>query len=190
MKILLCTNNRHKTKEFAKLLPDGVEMLTLADIDFTQPIDECGDTFEENAMIKARAVGKQECIVIADDSGLAVDSLGGAPGVHSAYYGGTHGDDEGNNVRLLRELEGEANRTARFVCVIACILPNGEEFTVRRECVGHILEAPSGEKGFGYDPLFFHEELGKTFAEMTSEEKSKVSHRGKAMEKLAHKLNL
>jgi len=188
MKILLCTNNRHKADEFAAMFPAGTEMLTLADIGFTDPIDEYGGTFEENALIKARAVGQQDCIIIADDSGLAVDALGGAPGVHSAYYGGTHGDDEANNARLLRELAGVTDRTARFVCVIACILPNGEEFTVRGECVGRILEEANGEGGFGYDPLFWHDGLGKTFAQSSGEEKASASHRGVAIRLLVERL--
>jgi len=171
------------------MFPAGVEVLTLADIGFTAPIDECGDTFEANALIKARAVGRQDCVVIADDSGLAVDALGGAPGVHSAYYGGTHGDDAGNNARLLRELEGVTDRTARFVCVIACILPSGEEFTLRGECVGRILEAAEGEGGFGYDPLFWHEGLGKSFATASGEEKARVSHRGAAARALVERIS-
>ena len=164
------------------MLGDGIKVLSLDDIGFSGDIDENGDTFEENAMIKARAVSALGYIGVGDDSGLAVNALGGAPGVYSARYAGEHGNDEANNEKLLSELSGNADRGAAFVCAVACAFPGGEkDFTVRGECKGEILFEYKGAGGFGYDPLFLYPPLGKTFAELSMSEKNDISHRGNAM---------
>ena len=188
MKIVFASNNAGKIREVQKILgecfaTDDVTVLSLKDIGFTDDIVEDGATFEENALIKARAVAKLGYFCIADDSGLEVDALNGAPGIYSARYSGVHGDDAANNLLVLKNLEGVADdaRTARFTCAIACVLPNGEEFTVRASCEGRILHAEEGSGGFGYDPLFYVEQYGKTLASVTPEEKNAISHRGKAL---------
>ena len=135
-----------------------------------------------------RAAAKSGYIGVGDDSGLTVDALGGAPGIYSARYAGTHGDDAANNALLLRNLENVGERTAHFVCCIACVFPDGESFTAEGITDGSILYAPQGTDGFGYDPLFFCPETGKTFASMTQEEKNAVSHRGKAIRLFADRL--
>lgn len=198
MEILVATNNKKKLSEINAILgglvPD-LKLLSLKDIGFSEDIVEDADTFEGNAMIKTNALAAYGYITIADDSGLSVDYLDGAPGVYSARYAGEPCDDERNNEKLLANLEGVPyeNRKARFVSVIACRFPSGEEFTVRGECHGVILESPRGEAGFGYDPLFYYEDFQKTFAELSSEEKNKISHRGKALEEFvkafAEKIN-
>ena len=136
------------------------------------------------------AIADDRIPALADDSGLAVDALDGAPGVYSARYAGGHGDDAANNACLLRNLSDipVKERTARFVCCIACVFPDGREITVRGETEGLILDDPRGDGGFGYDPYFYYEPYGKTFAEMTADEKNAISHRGKAVAKLAEKL--
>ena len=150
---------------------------------FTEDIEENGTTFYENAYIKANALKNEAWFAIADDSGLEVDALDGRPGVYSARYAGEPCNDANNNARLLSELSGvpAEGRTGRYVSVIACIDPSGNEFFVRGTCEGILLEEPRGNGGFGYDPLFYVPELGKTFAEVTPEEKDAVSHRGKAI---------
>ena len=188
MKIVFASNNRGKIREVEKILaecfaPDAVEVLSLRDIGFTEDIVEDGVTFEENALIKARAVASLGYLTIADDSGLEVDALDGAPGVYSARYSGGHGNDAENNLLVLKNLTGvpDEKRTARFTCAIACAMPSGESFTVRASCEGRILHGEEGEGGFGYDPLFYVEEYGKTLASVTPEEKNAISHRGKAL---------
>lgn len=195
MKIVLATKNRHKIKEYEALLArhvKGIELLSLDDVGITGEVEESGDTFYENAMLKARAASGAGYISIADDSGLMVAALGGAPGVRSARYAGAHGDDAANNALLLKNLEGVADRSAEFVCAIACAIPNSDgsgDFVVQGVAPGEILCEPRGEGGFGYDPLFWYDALGKTYAEMTPEEKNTVSHRAIAVEALAEKLN-
>lgn len=192
--IVLASANRNKIRELQALLTkeigDGFTVLSLSDIGFKGEIDENGKTFEENAMIKARAVAKLGYIGVGDDSGLSVNALSGAPGVFSARYAGEHGNDALNNEKLLREMEGTGDRRASFVCVLACAFPEDEKknFTVRGECPGDILLAARGTDGFGYDPLFFYPPLGKTFAELTVKEKNEISHRGRAMRLFAEKL--
>ncbi len=191
MEIVLATHNKNKVKEIQSVLSDifdGCEVLTATEVGVTDDIVEDGETFEENAMIKARAVWKKGRIAISDDSGLCVNALGGAPGVYSARYAGEPCDTPKNNSKLLSELKGKSDRSAYFVCTIACILPNGESFTVRGTADGVILESEKGNAGFGYDPLFFYEPLGKTFAELTKEEKHEISHRGNALHMLADEL--
>jgi XTP/dITP diphosphohydrolase len=150
-------------------------------------IPETGETFEDNALIKARAVSEATgLIAVADDSGVVVDALGGAPGVYSARYSGQGATDERNNAKLLGELDGvdEPARTARFVSVVAAWAPDGRSLTARGEWEGRVLAAPRGAGGFGYDPLFFDPEVGLTAAEMTRQAKNGRSHRGKALRKL------
>lgn len=188
MKIVFASNNAGKIREVEKILaecfaPDPIEVLSLRDIGFTEDIVEDGETFEENALIKARTVAALGYLTIADDSGLEVDALDGAPGVYSARYSGGHGNDAENNLLVLKNLAGvpDEKRTARFTCAIACATPAGDTFTVRASCEGRILHAEEGKGGFGYDPLFYVEEYGKTLASVTPEEKNAISHRGKAL---------
>ena len=189
MKIVLASHNKHKIAELQTLLRQyipTVELLSLGDFGLNDEIVEDGATFEENALIKARYAARSGYIGIGDDSGLCVESLGGAPGIYSARFAGEDGNTAKNNEKLLLELKGKTDRRAKFVCVIACVMPDGEEFTVRGEAHGEIIETYKGEGGFGYDPLFRYGD--KTFAEMTSDEKNLVSHRGRAIKKFAEEL--
>ena len=190
MKILLASNNAHKIAEIKAILRrdvgESIELLSLSDVGFHEEIKENGSTFEENALIKARAGAKTGYICMADDSGLSVDALSGAPGVYSARYAGEPSNTENNNKKLLSALKGVEDRGAAFVSVIALVFPKeGTGFTVRGECRGVILDELRGNGGFGYDPLFFREEENKTFAELTAEEKNRVSHRARSMELFA-----
>ncbi|MFA5561350.1 MAG: RdgB/HAM1 family non-canonical purine NTP pyrophosphatase [Eubacteriales bacterium] len=188
-KLLLATHNDHKVREFRALLAgDPVtrarfEVYSLSDIGFHGEIAENGATFEENALIKAQAVAREGYLSVADDSGLEVDVLHGAPGVHSARYADPNrADDAANNALLLARLSDvpAPQRSARFVCAIACVYPDGTFFTVRGSCEGRITRQPQGQGGFGYDPLFYVPALGRTFAQLTGEEKNNISHRGRA----------
>ena len=168
----------------------GVHILSLDDVGYVGDIEENGETYEENALTKARTAveaGGGRYAAIADDSGLSVDALNGAPGVYSARYAGGHGDDAANNALLLKNLADvpAAERTARFVCCIALVYPDGREMTVRGETEGVIIDEARGEGGFGYDPYFYYEPFGKTFSELSAEEKNAISHRGKAIAKVA-----
>lgn len=184
MKIFIATKNQKKLKELERILiPMGFEVLSQKDFseDFPEPIED-GTTFEENAIIKAKDGLKNTGLIsVADDSGICVDYLGGAPGIYSARYSGEHGDDESNNQKLLSELAGVPmeKRTGRYVAAIACVFPDGKQFTVRGECEGKIAFEPRGTGGFGYDPYFISE-LGY-MAELTPEQKDSISHRGKAL---------
>jgi XTP/dITP diphosphohydrolase len=191
----MASNNRHKIVEIEaflkKLCPfdehgEAFEYLSLADINFTDDIVEDGDTFEANALIKARTVAKLGYIGVADDSGLCVDALNGEPGVYSARYAGGH-DDADNNAKLIEKMKDvpTEKRTGHFVSVIACVFPDGTELVARGECPGRILYEYRGNGGFGYDPLFLYEPMDKTFAEMNAEEKNGISHRANAMAKFA-----
>ena len=182
-KFIVASHNKKKLNELTRILkPMGFDVVCPSDIKGGVPdVDENGTTFEENALLKARSAC--ECSgfpAIADDSGLCVDALDGAPGIYSARYAGT-GKDEDNNALLLKNLKGlpKEKRTCRFVSSIACVFPDGREFTVRGACEGYILEAPQGDGGFGYDPLFMTE-FG-CFGTMTAEEKDAVSHRHNAI---------
>lgn len=191
MKMVLASRNHHKICELEALLSayvDGIEILSLDEVGITGEIEEDGTTFEENALIKARAAAASGYIGLGDDSGLAVRALGGAPGIYSARYAGEHGNTEENNALLLKNMEGVTDRYAEFVCVIACVLPSGEEFFVRGSAPGEILSEYHGQGGFGYDPLFLDPKMGKTFAEMSAEEKNAVSHRGNAVALFAKEL--
>lgn len=186
IKFLLASQNQNKVREFRTIMESlresigEFELYSLRDIGSLDDVVEDGTTYEENAMIKAKAGAALGYITFADDSGLSVDALGGAPGIFSARYSGEHGNDEENNRLLLKNLENVDDRTARYVCAIACAFPNGEEFVVRGECEGVILREYRGNSGFGYDPLFYVPQLNKTFAEITLDEKNKLSHRGVA----------
>lgn len=183
--IVITTNNAGKAREYGEMLsPLGINVKTLADFPHFA-IDENGQTFQENALIKARTSVKQLGLpVMADDSGLMVDALDGAPGVHSARYAGDH-DDQANNRKLLRELAGvdDLYRTAYFHTTIVGLKPNGDQLVAEGRVDGHILRNPQGSNGFGYDPLFYVDELGCAMATLTDEQKNAVSHRGRALRK-------
>ncbi|MGM9949385.1 MAG: XTP/dITP diphosphatase [Lysinibacillus sp.] len=186
--VVIATKNKGKAKDFEALFtPLGYEVVTMFDVAPDMEIEETGTTFEENAVLKAETLSKAlGTIVIADDSGLAVDALDGAPGVYSARYAGDH-DDEANIVKVLENLKGlpEEKRTARFMCALAIAGPNLETTTVFGSCEGVILEEKRGTNGFGYDPIFFVPALNRAMAELTPEEKGAISHRGNAIRKLA-----
>ena len=190
MKIVLASRNKHKIEEWQATLKkyiDGVEILSLDEVGIFEDIVEDGDTFEENALIKARAAAKSGYIGVGEDSGLEVTALGGEPGVYSARYAGEHGNDAANNELLLSRLADKTDRSARFVCAIGCVFPDGEE-VFRGETEGVIIDEYRGAGGFGYDPLFLYEPMGKTFSEMSGEEKNSISHRGRAIEIFAKAL--
>lgn len=188
--VVLASRNRGKLKELDRLLREELgELVTLRsldDIGFCGDIEENGKTFAENALIKANAVAARGVIALADDSGLCVDALGGAPGVLSARFAGVHGDDAANNRLLLERLKDKHDRSAAFVTVFACAFPDGREPVVATGRVeGEILQAPRGAGGFGYDPLFYYPPFEKTFAELSAEEKNSISHRGVAVRNFA-----
>ena len=191
MELVIASRNQKKIRELEALLSryvSGVKLLSLDDVGIEGDIEEDGVTFSENALIKARAAATSGKIGVGDDSGLCVNALGGAPGIFSARYAGGHGDDEANNEKLLRELSDKEDRSAAFVCTIACVTPDGREFFVEGRAEGVILREASGKNGFGYDPLFYFPPLDKTFAELTPEEKNNVSHRAHAVEAFADAL--
>lgn len=213
MKIILSSRNQKKIRELRELFANaqlsGVEIGSLDDIGVYGDTEENGTSFEENSLIKACVPAKLGYIGIADDSGLCVDALGGAPGIYSARYSGEHATDAENNAKLLSELDGipDDRRTARFVCAVSCVFPENfgvetdafslsdtsgkypgitgglKSFCVRGECEGVILKSPRGENGFGYDPLFYIPDKGRSFSELSSAEKGEISHRGNAMKK-------
>lgn len=189
LKLVLASKNEKKLKEMRDILAHlGVEVCLQSEVGVDVDVEETGTTFEENSLLKARAVMEASGLpAIADDSGLCVDALGGAPGVYSARYGGEGLDDVGRYRLLLENMKGQP-RAARFVSVITCCFPNGDVLTSRGECPGTIAFAPQGEGGFGYDPIFFVPSLKKTFAQLTAEEKNAISHRGKALEAFQTKL--
>ena len=191
MKIVFASGNKHKIQDFSaiirKYIPD-IEILSMKDVGIFDDIVEDGVTFEENAMIKAKAVASHGYIGVGDDSGLTVEALGGAPGIYSARYAGEHGNDAANNAKLLDDLRDKEDKSACFVCAFACVLPDGREFSVEGKADGVIIEKASGNGGFGYDPIFYLPSLGKTFADLSAEEKNRVSHRGLAVEAFAKKL--
>ncbi|WP_312048546.1 XTP/dITP diphosphatase [Exiguobacterium profundum] len=186
MKLIIATHNPGKVKELEGMLtPLGFEVESLLDYPDAPETDETGKTFEENAALKAtEAAAYFGHAVLADDSGLEVDALDGAPGVYSARFAGPEKSDEANNALLLEKLNGETNRTARFVCALCLAKSSGETLTVRGTIEGTIGYSPQGENGFGYDPLFIVPSLHKTAAELERDEKAVVSHRGQALRKL------
>ena len=190
MKFVLATHNPGKLKEMGDILARfGVEVVSPKDLGITVDVEETGATFAENAMLKAKAIcAAAKLPAIADDSGLCVDALNGGPGVYSARYGGEGLDDKGRYMLLLNSMRGQPTRAAHFACAIACVFPNGDELTAEGRCDGTIAFAPIGEGGFGYDPVFFVPELKKTFGQLTAEEKSAISHRGRALAAFVEKL--
>ena len=191
MDLLLATRNQHKTREFAQLLGRNFTVQDLTSKSDVPAIIESGTTFEENAALKAVTISKifLNEIVVADDSGLEVEALGGVPGIFSARYAGENANDRRNVEKLLRELQDARDRSARFYCVIA-LAKNGQLMTtVAGEVAGTITKSPRGENGFGYDPIFVPNEFSETFAELTSETKNKISHRAQAAAALVRHFN-
>lgn len=191
-KIIFATGNAGKIKEIQMIMEDtGMEVLSMKEAGITVDVEENGATYEENALIKARAVAeKTDCIVMADDSGLEIDYLNKEPGIYSARYMGEDTSYHIKNHNLIERLAGvpDEQRTARFVCAIAAILPDGKELTTRATIEGRIGYEEKGENGFGYDPIFYVPQFGRTTAELTEEEKNQVSHRGKALELMKEEL--
>lgn len=190
--LVLATRNQGKIKEFRRILDSisngAINLVGLEDFPHTSDVEETGTTFKENALLKARSVCSETGLpAIADDSGLCVDALDGAPGIYSARYAGTHGDDKANNVKLLKELQNvpEEKRSAHFTCAAALVLPDGKEVVCEEIFKGSILFAPIGDQGFGYDPLFRPEGLAISSAQMSAEEKDSISHRGKSLRAIA-----
>lgn len=186
--LILATNNKNKIREMKKVL-EGMDLEVLGQreaLGEDLEVDEIGETLYENAVLKARGVFEKikDAYVLADDTGLFVESLNGAPGVHSARYGGIAHDDERNKRKLLKELEKFSNRKAYFETVLVLMTPDDEEILLRGRCDGVITTKEEGENGFGYDPIFLPEEGTVTFANMTEDEKNKISHRGRAMRSL------
>lgn len=189
MKIVFATNNAHKLSEVKAVLGDGYELVTLKEVGITEDIPETGDTLDENASLKARYVYERTGLdCFADDTGLEVEALGGAPGVRSARYATDGHDFAANNRKLLKELDGVTNRSARFRTVIS-LIASGEEIQVEGVVNGVIALSESGSEGFGYDPLFIPEGKEVTFAEMSADEKNSISHRGRAVAELVKVLH-
>ncbi|MCR5000093.1 MAG: XTP/dITP diphosphatase [Lachnospiraceae bacterium] len=188
-KVILATGNQNKVREVRQIL-DGLDLdvRTMKEEGIASNPEETGTTFEENAMIKAQAIADlaKDAIVLADDSGLEIDYLGGEPGIYSARYLGEDTSYDIKNAKLIERLDGvpKEDRTARFVCAMACILPNGKSFTTRGTIEGYIGWEPAGENGFGYDPIFYVDEYGCSTAQMTAEQKNAISHRGNALRAL------
>lgn len=190
MKFVLATHNPHKIHEMSEILGKyGVEVVSPRELGLVVDVEETGTTFAENAMLKAKAICELAGLpAIADDSGLCVDALNGGPGVYSARYGGEELDDKGRYTLLLQNMRGQTTRAAHFACAIACAFPNGDTITAEGRCDGTIAFAPMGDDGFGYNPVFFVPEKAKTFAQMTLEERTEISHRGRALANFAEKL--
>lgn len=191
MKLLIASNNQHKIDEIKQILGNKFEqILSLSEAGIVCDPEENGNTFLDNALIKVRAVAKlTDMPVLGDDTGLCVDALNGAPGVHSARFAGDH-DNAKNRAKLLYELQDETNRKAHFSTAVALLYPDGRLVTAEGRVDGEILHTEVGANGFGYDSLFYCNEIGKTFAEATAEEKNAVSHRGRALQNLANKLEM
>jgi len=190
MKLAIATNNQHKLQEIKAVLGGQFEqLLSLKDLGIDVDVEETGSTLEENALIKARAI-ENICHIptLADDTGLMVEALNGAPGVYSARYAGEEHNDANNRALLLKNLKGQENRKAHFATVIAIVFPNGDFITSNGRVEGEILQEERGNEGFGYDSLFYSYELGKTFAQASQEEKNSVSHRGRALRNMVEKL--
>lgn len=190
MRVVAATKNSGKIKEISEILGElGFEVVSQIEAGIDVEVFETGKSFLENAEIKARAVALLcDDAVLADDSGLCVDALDGAPGIYSARYAGENASDRDKIDKLLSELDGEMNREAHFETAVVFILPDGRELNARGVVTGRITTEPSGEGGFGYDPIFFSTELGKTFGDCTDEEKNAVSHRSRAIKELLGKL--
>lgn len=191
MKLIIASNNKHKIFEIKKMLGGKfAEILSLAEAKIDHETIEDGETFIENAFKKAREIAEiSGCAALADDSGICVDALDGAPGVYSARFSGVHGNDEDNNKLLLEKLRGRADRGAHYTCAMALVFPDGREISAEGYMYGDITEAPRGNAGFGYDPLFVPTGETRTVAEMTNDEKNAISHRAKALNELLEKLS-
>lgn len=188
--IVVASNNAHKLREIAQIFPE-YEIVSQREAGFNDEVEETGVTFEENALIKARAACSALGLpVLADDSGICVEALEGAPGVYSARYCGWHADDKSNRALLLKNMEGKDNRTAYFCSSIALVFPDGKELTAEGRTYGKLLTAECGDGGFGYDPIFFSDDLQKSFGVATAEEKNSVSHRYRALCALREKAGL
>ena len=184
MRLVVATGNAHKLREIAEIFTE-FEVVSQKEMGFNEEVEENGATFAENALIKARAASKAlGCIALAADSGLCVDALNGAPGIFSARYCGYHGDDQANRNKLLEDMRGKENRTAHFNSAVALVYPDGRELVAEGQTYGKILEKETGEGGFGYDCLFFSDDLQKSFGLATAEEKNSVSHRFRSLQKL------
>lgn len=190
MKIVAATNNPNKVREFGEILGElGIEIISLKDIEINIEIPETGTTFAENALIKAKAVSKLSNMpVLADDSGLCVDALDGAPGLYSARFGGEDLDDGGKRKLLLEKMKDETNRKAYFISSLALLFPSGELITAEEKVFGSITKEEIGNGGFGYDPIFYCDDIKKCFGIATPKEKDSVSHRGRALRNLYKKL--
>ena len=192
MKIVLASHNKKKIAELRTLLSEyipDIEILSLADAGVDGDIVEDGDSFAANALIKARAAATSGYIGVGDDSGICVRALNDAPGIYSARYAGTDGDDEANLELLLRNMQNETDRAAEFRCCIACVFPDGsEDIVVFGDVKGELLYERAGEGGFGYDPIFYYPPFGKSFGEIPVEEKNKISHRAVALRAFAEAL--
>ena len=204
MKVVLASKNPHKLVEISAILqPLQVELVLESELGVDIEVEETGQTFEENSFLKAHAVMQATGLpALADDSGIAVDALNGAPGVYSARYAGEHGNDAANNEKLMAEMQNVpvGQRAAKFVSAVCLILPDGRELVVTGECPGSVALTPAGDNGFGYDPLFVPDAVGlpgggtvpntahRTYAELADAEKDAISHRGRAMEKLEAEL--
>ena len=192
MKLIIASNNKHKIYEIKKILGGKFdEILSLSEANIDHDTVEDGVTFMENALKKAREIAEiSGCPTLADDSGICCDALDGAPGVYSARFAGTHGDDENNNRHLLAMLEDKADKSAHYTCAMALCYPDGKEITAEGYMYGSITKDRRGERGFGYDPLFVPVGESRTVAEMTDEEKNAISHRGRALALLLERLNV
>lgn len=190
MKFVLASHNRNKLRELREILDAlGVEVVLQSELGLDLEPEENGTTFADNALIKAKAVMEASGLpAIADDSGLCVDALGGAPGVYSARYGGEGLTDQQRYALVLQGVAGQFPRTCRFECAVACCFPDGSVLTAQGKCEGTVAFTPMGEGGFGYDPIFFVPRLKKTFAQLTPEEKNAISHRGQALRSFAAQL--
>ncbi len=189
--LVIATGNPGKVVEINDLLTGfPIQIKSLTDFGPIPEVEEDGETFEENAYKKSSFTAKILGIpALADDSGLMVDALGGAPGVRSARYAGANASDEQRVAKLLKNMQGQTNRKAAFECVLSIAVPSGPALTYEARCEGQIADAPAGHKGFGYDPIFFYPPLNKTFGQMTIAEKSHVSHRGKALNELRQEMD-
>ena len=191
MKLIMASNNKNKLREMQRILEGmGVEVVSQREAGCDFEVEETGSTFAENAFLKAEAVVRAAGLpAVADDSGLMVDALDGAPGIYSARFTGSHEDSDEARVRfLLQKLEGVADRGAKFVSSICCVFPNGDTLRAEGECPGEIVFAPRGQNGFGYDPVFRPRGFDRTMAELAPEEKDRISHRGAAMRKFREEL--
>ena len=182
MKLVVATGNAHKLREIAQIFPE-YEVVSQKQMGFDEDVEETGETFVENALIKARAAAKAlGCIALADDSGLCVEALGGAPGIYSARYAGEHGSDKKNRDLLLKNMENVTDRTAYFISAIALVYPDGKELVAEGRTYGKVLYEEQGDGGFGYDCIFESDDLKKSFGLATAEEKNAVSHRFRGLQ--------